>query len=44
MFSYFITTYFILNNKDNHSCCNSYSVYQTCPNTLKAYMTCPTIP
>ena len=29
MFSYSIITYFIPSNKDYHSCCYPYSVYQT---------------
>ena len=31
MFSYYITTHFITNNKDYNSCRNSHSVYQTYP-------------
>ena len=30
MFSLSITTYFIPNNKNYYSCCNSHSMYQTC--------------
>ena len=30
MFSCYITTHFIPNNKNYNSCCNPHSVYQTC--------------
>ena len=34
MFSYYITTHFISNNKYYNSCHDSHSVYQTYPNIL----------
>ena len=30
-FSYYITTHFIISNKDYNSCCNPHSVYQAYP-------------
>ena len=33
-FSYSITTHFIPNNKDYHSCCNLHLVYETYPYVL----------
>ena len=40
MFSYFITTHFIPGNKDYHSCCNLYSVYQTYPKCISVCVDC----
>ena len=37
MFSYYITTYLILINKDYNSCRNSHSVYQTYPKWMSNY-------
>ena len=42
-FSYYITTYFIISNKDYNSYRNSHSVYQTCPKSWDSYLEVGTI-